>query len=160
MKTCTETDVKRFNAKVAVTAPNDCHEWIAAKTSEGYGIFRFAGKNMTAQRFAWWISTGIWPAKLMVCHSCDNKLCCNPAHLWLGTAKENMQDALAKGRMAVGERNGSAKLTEREVRQIRTEYAARDTTYRQLADEHNVAHSLIGGVVRGESWRHVAGTIN
>lgn len=80
--------------------PNgDCWEWTAS-TTLGYGHFVLEGKHMNASRVSFKVSNPeiILSTKDFVCHSCDNPPCCNPAHLFLGTHKENMQDMVSKGR--------------------------------------------------------------
>lgn len=95
----TEADIRRFYSYVYVAKPDECWEWFGCTTNTGYGIFSIQGKSMNAQRFAFWIATGMHPGKLYVCHSCDNPLCVNPKHLWLGTASANQLDSYKKGRI-------------------------------------------------------------
>lgn len=154
----TESDIRRFYSYVAIKGPDECWEWTGGG-SMGYGQFHF-GKDssqplMPAHRFAFWIATGVYPGELFVCHSCDNKSCVNPKHLWLGTAKDNMQDAVSKGRMARGERNSSAKLTEDEVREIRSKHKTGKWRQAELAEEYNISRSVISNIVRRRNWTHI-----
>jgi hypothetical protein len=71
-----------------------CWYWIGGVQTKGYGWFR----SRLAHRVSYSIYKGIDPGNLNVCHSCDNKLCVNPDHLWLGTTNENIQDKMKKGR--------------------------------------------------------------
>ena len=87
-------------AYVAAGDKDSCWLWTGAVKDTGYGVIRIANRLVIATRAAWEVYHGEPPnANLMVCHSCDNTLCVNPKHLWLGTAKQNAQDAMRKGRL-------------------------------------------------------------
>lgn len=76
----------------------DCWIWRGWVAHNGYGQRAFRGKTMRVHRIMYTIVNGPVPSELDVCHTCDNRLCCNPAHLWVGTRKQNMEDCLAKSR--------------------------------------------------------------
>lgn len=78
-------------------SPDGCWYWIGPVGIRGYGRFSFDGKNRIAHRVSYILHKGD-PGKLLVCHSCDNTLCVNPGHLFLGTNKDNMVDMVKKGR--------------------------------------------------------------
>ncbi len=78
--------------------PEDCWEFTASRFKFGYGRIRFGGRSVTAHRLAWTLTFGDPGPELNVCHRCDNPPCCNPAHLFLGSDRDNVQDALQKGR--------------------------------------------------------------
>ena len=93
----------RFWIKVNKSAgPNACWPFKGAKHRDGYGRAHTVlnGKNVIkiAHRLAYEFAKGPFDAKLDVLHYCDNRICCNPAHLWLGTHLENMLDMRSKGR--------------------------------------------------------------
>ena len=86
--------------------PDACWPYTGGKYGIGYGFFSIgAGKRWPAHRIAWQVTHGVIPYGKFVCHRCDNPPCCNPAHLFLGTPKENMQDMLTKER---GRHQGNA----------------------------------------------------
>lgn len=94
----------RFWDKVEKTA--GCWLWNGALKSNGYGSFRpFKGAWTSAHRHAWQLAHGAIPDGRMVLHTCDNRRCVNPAHLFLGDAQANMDDMRAKGRSRSGVRN-------------------------------------------------------
>ena len=81
------------------TDPKKCWPWASLSHHYfGYGMIRVGGRTVTAHRAIWEISRGPIPAGMLVCHMCDNPACCNPEHLFLGTAKDNALDMMRKGR--------------------------------------------------------------
>jgi len=90
--------VADFWPKVEIRSGNDCWHWKGARNTDGYGNLRRNKKSCKAHRIAWEITNGPVPNGFYVLHKCDNPLCCNPNHLFLGTQKENVDDMTAKGR--------------------------------------------------------------
>jgi len=148
--------VERFWPKVDIRGPNDCWEWLANKVSRGYGqIYRAHEKYVYAHRVVWELTYGPIPEGLFVCHHCDNPGCVNPNHLFLGTNKDNMVDCVEKGRSNRGQRNGQAKLIEKQVLSIREEYARNGITQEKLAIKHNVKRQAISKIINRERWAHI-----
>lgn len=143
-----------------VVKGDGCWEWRAATNPSGYGTFGLdRDRMMPAHRFSWDLHFGQIPDGLYVCHHCDNPPCVRPDHLFLGTALANTQDMDRKGRRvakgAPGERNHNARLTEDDVRAIRSRRAAGETC-RSLAADFGVSPPLISYIVSRKSWSHVA----
>ncbi len=136
------------------TAASPCIEWQGWRNRAGYGYRRFEGKTRLAHRVAYANHHGLLLPALggkVVRHTCDNPACVNPEHLLLGTQRDNMNDVIARQRVA-GERNGYAKLTAEQVRAIRTAYQAGGISQRTLGTRYGVAQTTIGFIVRGVSW--------
>ena len=144
----------RFWSKVKKADGDACWEWQGSVPSHGYGQFdyRFACR---AHRAAWILTYGDIPQGVKVLHTCDNKRCVRPSHLFLGTQKDNVVDCIQKGRISRGEHRPQHKLTEAQVREIRNRHAARAGTYRGMAAEYGVQYSYIWKIIRRTAWRHV-----
>jgi hypothetical protein len=84
---------------VIVDAATGCWNWQRSKTGHGYGDARECGKGILIHRRAYELWKGNIPHGLFVCHKCDNPICCNPDHLFVGTRSDNMKDCAAKGRL-------------------------------------------------------------
>lgn len=93
-----KADVERFWSKVDIQGLNDCWEWTASIKDTGYGQIRINYKTLRAHRVSWEINYGEIPENMCVLHTCDNRKCVNPKHLWLGDKFDNMQDMSKKGR--------------------------------------------------------------
>lgn len=91
----------------------------------------------------------------MVCHRCDNRICVNPDHLFLGTPADNSRDMARKNRSTRGSRNPQAKLSEGDVRKIRRSYEAGGVTQAQLSERFNVNGVTISNIITRKTWRHV-----
>jgi len=143
-----------------------CLEWQGSIGEWGYGCVSYHGVTWLAHRLAYYLKHNKHPGEWLVCHHCDNPACVNPEHLFLGTNKDNMRDAKAKGRTVPparpspeqqvrGERQWKARLTDAAVVDIRARYTGAYGELRALAKEYGVSAATVGHVVRGRTWRHV-----
>ena len=135
----------------AESLPNGCIT-VPFRTSNGYPGFRYKGKNYAAHRYLTEQQYGKLPSFVDVCHTCDNRACINPEHLFLGTRKDNMQDAQAKGRTTLGEKHGNSKLTNADVLAIRR-LAASNLPRKTIAAMYGVSRSYISGIATGRERR-------
>lgn len=136
----------RFWSKVDIRGPDECWLWLASTNNKGYGQFRFEGTMRYAHRVAWKLTHGSFPAQHLL-HSCDNPLCCNPAHLREGSQAENMADMVAKGRQQRGEGRWNCKLTDAQVAEVRTLYVSGQWTQRELGAWFGVTRPHISCIV-------------
>lgn len=122
-----------------------------------YGILSGSSKDEKdryAHRLSWELHFGPIPDKTQVLHVCDNPPCVRPDHLFLGTQTDNHNDMKLKGRSNRGERNGFAKLTEDDVRSIRSWYK-RGRTQKHIASGFGITPSGVSLIIRRKTWRHV-----
>lgn len=150
---------KRFWSKVAMAGPEDCWIWMRYRMPNGYGSTHDANyKRKYAHRMAWVLGNGPIPAGMFVLHRCDNRPCCNPGHLFLGTAQDNTDDMIHKGRLVVGlrptgEMVNTAKLTRDQVDRIRAAYVPGRFVISSLAREYGISYAGMHKVVTGKHWR-------
>lgn len=152
---CKARSAERISAFWLNAKPSgDCLLWQASKNRKGYGWWNWCKRPTLAHIVAFELTHGSIPDGLKVCHSCDKPSCINPQHLFLGTAHDNTQDMVRKGRVVRGERASPAKLTEEQARSIlqRVGTGERQIT---LAREFGVSRSSIGRLISGDTWKHL-----
>ena len=149
----------RFWRQVDKSRNSDCWNWLGGVDTRGYGQI-WAGsptnKGARVHRISFNLHMGEIPSGLLVCHTCDNKLCVNPAHLFLGTSKDNAQDKKLKGRChhMIGEHNGRAKLSEKDIQSIRYLYGL-GSCIADIARLYKTPHATLCCVVHSKTWRHL-----
>lgn len=145
--------IERFEEKYEPVPESGCWLWTGAALGGGYGCFTPDSQNPSylAHRWAYEHFVGPIPPGAHVMHTCDVRGCVNPAHLRLGSHRDNMRDMTIKRRQAQGERNAAAKLTTHDVRCIRDSGDGAKT----LATRYGVAPSTISMIRTRTTWRHV-----
>jgi hypothetical protein len=159
---------KRFWAKVEMTPT--CWLWRGGKMSGGYGHVWQDNRHQPVHRMVYSRLVAPIPEGLDICHHCDRPECCRPDHLFVGTHRENMHDAMRKGRLASlpGSQHPMAKLTEAQVAEIRARYDPQAQTGRRgrrgtggrrgngaaLGREFGVNQTQISKIILGKVWRH------
>ncbi len=150
----TDEDLERFREKVKVQ-PSGCHEWQGAIGDSGYGQFFYSSgtykgtRNIRAHRVAYIIATGeTLTSKDYICHTCDNRRCVNPEHLFKGDARINAHDAIEKGR------HPSAKLGKKDVERMYQEYD-KGATVKELSKRFGVHDRTVRNIVAGRSYKNL-----
>ena len=135
-----------------------CLVWTGAVNdkdkTKGYGVIQILGRTKFVHQVAYELAHGKIPRGKVVRHTCDNRLCCEPTHLILGSHKENTQDMVDRGRSAKGSKHGRAKLTEKDVLAIR-EANSKGTKQAELARNYSVAETTIEAILKRKTWKHI-----
>lgn len=149
--------VESFLSRVKVDA-NGCFIWQGYINTNGYGEIsrnaRLGIRRGGAHRFSYELFRGPISGGLFACHHCDVPACVNPAHLFLGTQKDNMQDASHKGRVPHGSSRHNTTLRDEDILAICDQYS-RGASVKKLAKQYSMAVRAIASILAGEAWRHV-----
>lgn len=144
-----------FLERSKIDVSTGCWNWLGARNLGGYGAMRHEGKCTRPHRAVFQLVHGvILPSTIDVCHECNNRLCCNPDHLFQGSRAENMADCIKKGRFCCvpvlsGDASPNSKLTSDQVREIRCD----SRSNRALAKVYGVDKNTIGNIRLKKTWR-------
>lgn len=145
MMKLTPRDEERFWAKVLISAPDQCWEWTAS-LRKGYGAFKIGGRSEEAHKIAYLLEYED-PGNKWVLHRCDNRVCVNPRHLFLGDRSANMIDAVQKSRLTI------QKLSPRQVEEIRNLIGL--DTMENIGNLFGVSSRTVSNIHNCVTWSHV-----
>lgn len=151
----------RFWAKVDKSDETGCWVWTGARGQHGHGHFWLGDRVGRAHRFSWELANGPIPQTdgyhgTCVCHRCDNPPCVNPAHLFLGSHKDNLSDAGRKGRLPRGRRHVHNRLTENQVLEVVERHRSGESQ-RSIARSFGMHPSSINRIFNGTAWAWLTG---
>jgi hypothetical protein len=151
-----------FWSRVKIQSADECWEWQAGKNdgARSYGVFWHRGRKLKTHRIAFELGHRALCAGELVCHHCDNPPCCNPAHLYAGTHRDNARDCTERNRRNSerGEDRYNATLTEQDIRDIRAKYQKRKfggMNGTALAKIYGVGPTMINAIIHRRRWKHV-----
>jgi HNH endonuclease len=170
-----KTPEQRFWSCVEIGRNTDCWPWSAGSDKDGYGKTYYNSRSMRAHRVSWETHCGDIPEGMLICHKCDNPKCVNPAHLFVGTPRDNTRDMIMKGRRVLshgypgigshlkrwrkehpgafsGCNGPNAKLTDADVGEIRRLLASRDTSKGQIGRLFGISRTHVTRIERFEAW--------
>jgi len=137
---------------------NGCWEWLHGRHSGGYAAMNIGGRRVHGHRWAWELACGPIPSGRCVCHRCDNPICVNPQHLFIGTQAENLADMTAKGRShkvgPIGSANPKSIFNETQVRSMRR-MAAEGTRTCAIWREFGGSYTAVRLILKGTNWKYL-----
>lgn len=155
----------RISFEKYVIREEGCWDWKGRLDKDGYPILTIRRKNgeNKGHRASYLIHKGEIPKQMCVCHTCDNRKCTNPEHLWLGTPLENNDDKVKKKRHGwgygdtpklKGSKNPFSKLNEKDVKEIKIKLE-KGYSLTEIANEYGVQKACIHKIKKNITWRHV-----
>jgi hypothetical protein len=144
---------KRFWARTIPS--NECIRWLGAITSAGYGCVRINKQTYQAHRVAYELEKGEIPSNMYVIHTCDNRWCVNPEHLFIGTHQDNMTDKIRKGRQPQhhGENNPRARLTQKDIKEIRELYHSGNWKQKDIGLLFGIHQTHVSRIITWGVWK-------
>jgi hypothetical protein len=134
---------EKFWKRVDIRGENECWPFIGKVNRHGYGTFMSNRVSWRAHRFSYTVVKGDIPKGLFVCHTCDNPICVNPSHLFLGTAKDNMDDCIRKGR---ARHNHTSKVSSDQIKEIRERRFYGGETHSEISKDYSVTAVTINDI--------------
>jgi len=155
----TDEQIARFWSRVEKLEPDECWPWRGQLDRKGYAkwrlkckaLFSCGYKDFFGSRISYFLNYGAFASRLNVCHSCDKPICVNPAHLFLGTQKDNMHDCIKKGRYLYPD---AGIVTEEIVRKVR-QLCQNKIPQRRIAEQLNLSQACISLIHSGKRWKHI-----
>lgn len=150
----TESEIKRFENYIYHSI-DGCHYWLSALDKDGYGKLQIGRSPKRAHRISYELYKGEIKSGLYVCHTCDNPMCVNPDHLFLGTALDNNRDKMRKNRFVFycSENHACSKLTNDQVLKIRS--LAGLMSHQAIGDMFNVHRVTITHIISRRNWKNI-----
>lgn len=145
----------RFLSKIELNNQNGCIEWKSAVKAR-YPMFGLSqNKQVKAHRYAYFLENGEFDPKKWVLHKCDNTRCCNPAHLYLGDAKQNASDRVSRGREGDrnGIKNGRSKINDGSAYIIKN--MLKGKSHKFVSGLYGVTPEMVSNIRRGLNWKHI-----
>ncbi len=130
-------------------ADSGCWEWTASNDGRGYGVVWYRGRLQKAHRAFYMESIGEIPDGMDLCHSCDNRACVNPAHMFVGSRLENMQDCVRKGRFPRGVHSHKTTIGPEKAALIRED----PRSYREISAHYGVSMGSITKIKKYGAWK-------
>jgi hypothetical protein len=137
------------NIHYKINNKTGCHEWLRATLGRGYGQLWYKGEKYLAHRLSYKINKGDI-GDYHVLHTCDNPKCINPDHLWLGTNTDNMNDKIKKGRVVKGENHPQAKLTDRQIKTLKSLYSTGEFFQKDLGIIFGIVQSQVSALINNK----------
>ncbi len=145
---------EKILSSIALDEETKCWNWSKQLRKGSRPRCWFNGKFAVAARVSYEVFLGNFDENLLICHKCDNGLCVNPEHLFVGSYIDNKMDCVKKNRQACGEKIGISKLKSENIPEIRN-LRSQGLSQQAIADRFNVGQTVISSILLKKTWRHV-----